>query len=402
MKYLKEKLKEIFWDYPEFWNYYINSDGEINEHDARRFIKKYFEHASKQSVVTEWLKLQDCDDSMRYQHSAIVFFIGAMIQKEIDEDLYIRSEELINGRYIHYPFSYLWFLTCLGHDIGYQVEIYSHEQKGAIREEYENDHRNKKSFFSVSHIYKRLEEKKLTIIPSKERFGKVISQRNSIEADRGFKNNRTCASNCYDKNIVYSNYTVISRRWYSLETQNKYFKMRFFEKGLIDHGITGADYLHEKLLNNYKRAAENRDNGTYENFEDENGKHFSIEQWRIFQYICDCIAAHNMYSSGTEVDRKMQYKRYGLECLWSENFRKISYKEDPLLFILCIADTLEPTKRFGNNNRTLDKIIIHYEKESNILIVHVDDDLGTEKQRADYIRGVQQLEEWVDINVELS
>lgn len=397
---LRMMLLKFFEQYPDFWNYYNRTNGEIREQDARQFIATYFEYASKQSIVADWLQLKDCNDSMRYQHSVIAFFIGSMIQKEMDENLYIRSEELIDGKYIHYSFSYLWFLTCLGHDIGYQVERYSENNIYNIVKEYENVFHKKNGFFSTRNVYSCLPTS-LKIVPSRGRGRNNIRKGEYNFLDMECWRNQVCATKCYDKNIVYSNYTAISRRWYSLETQDKYFEMRFFEDGLIDHGITGADYLHEKLLDNYKRAAENRVSGTYKNFKDENGKHFSIEQWRIFQYICDCIAAHNIHSSGAEIDRKMQYKKYGLRYLWAENFRKISYKEDPLLFILCIADTLEPTKRFENNDQALDKIIIDYKKECNTLYVHVDYDLGTKKQREHYIKGLQSLVDWVDINVQL-
>ena len=45
---------------------------------------------------------------------------------------------------------------------------------------------------------------------------------------------------------------------------------------------------------------------------------------------------------------KAKYVDYSLNCLLPDRFRLISYKDNPLLFILCVADTVEPSKRFAD------------------------------------------------------
>ena len=53
----------------------------------------------------------------RSLHIVNVFFIGAYLQRKIDAHLAIESE-----MDIEYSFSYLWYLLCLAHDIGYRYE----------------------------------------------------------------------------------------------------------------------------------------------------------------------------------------------------------------------------------------------------------------------------------------
>ena len=40
------------------------------------------------------------------------------------------------------------------------------------------------------------------------------------------------------------------------------------------------------------------------------------------------------------------YREYGLDFLIGEKFRRVSFRANPLLFLLCIVDTLDPYKNF--------------------------------------------------------
>lgn len=64
--------------------------------------------------------------------------------------------------------------------------------------------------------------------------------------------------------------------------------------------------------------------------------------------MADCIASHNMYMTDDNEGRIAKYMDYSLNCLLPDKFEPISYKDNPLLFILCVADTIEPSKRFMN------------------------------------------------------
>lgn len=71
------------------------------------------------------------------------------------------------------------------------------------------------------------------------------------------------------------------------------------------------------------------------------------------------------------------YERVNLYCAgvnsttkwwWNLKFHLgISYKDNPLLFILCVADTIEPSKKFPNyrNEDVLNLISIEYSLNDN-------------------------------------
>ena len=97
------------------WNYY---DADIrkpfDKDKARDFIIQYFENGAKKRVVLPFI---DEIDSMRHMHVVSAFFIGLLIKRELCPDLVIFSQ-----KYENYEFSYLWFLVCLFHDMGYAIE----------------------------------------------------------------------------------------------------------------------------------------------------------------------------------------------------------------------------------------------------------------------------------------
>ena len=68
----------------------------------------------------------------------------------------------------------------------------------------------------------------------------------------------------------------------------------------------------------------------------------ALNKLNYLAYIADCIAAHNMYKAEDNDCCKEMYKYYSLNCLLPDKFQRISYRDNPLLFILCVADTIEP------------------------------------------------------------
>lgn len=90
---------------------------------------------------------------------------------------------------------------------------------------------------------------------------------------------------------------------------------------------------------------------------------------------------------------------FGLENVGIRNMESISYKDNPLLFILCVADTIEPSKRFTNyhNKDVLNLISIDYNKNTNLLYVEVDEELYNCDVGHKYVSDIEGLEEWCDI-----
>lgn len=96
---------------------------------------------------------------------------------------------------------------------------------------------------------------------------------------------------------------------------------------------------------------------------------------------------------------RSKYIDYGLNCLLKDKFQLISYKDNPLLFILCVADTIEPSKKFANydNKEILSLISINYNVKDNSLNVEIDAQLYNSTAGKSYVSGIKELEKWCDI-----
>lgn len=145
--------------------------------------------------------------------------------------------------------------------------------------------------------------------------------------------------------IEYNNGTIIKILRYSGEIKNNYFYYRLQEMGKLDYEIVGADEFFSKLVVNYVKEYRVMAVGDFfresiYEFHNERGLHFCSEQLKLFAYIADCIALHNMYKADDNEGRIAKYMDYSLNCLLPYRFQPISYKDNPLLFILCVADTI--------------------------------------------------------------
>lgn len=78
------------------------------------------------------------------------------------------------------------------------------------------------------------------------------------------------------------------------------------------------------------------------------GRHFSENQLPVFSYISDCILAHNIWKQSEETRELYEY--YNLSTALGETYKTLTFFDNPLLYILAIADTLEPIKAYEKIN----------------------------------------------------
>ncbi len=169
--------------------------------------------------------------------------------------------------------------------------------------------------------------------------------------------------------------------------------MSFFSRLVVNYVkeyrvMAVGDFFHESI---------------YE-FHNQRGLHFCSEQIKLFAYIADCIASHNMYKAdGNEICKGI-YRDYSLDCLLPDKFRSIAYKDNPLLFILCVADTIEPSKRFSDyrNEDVLSLISIEYSLRDNFLYVEIDEELYDSEAGHRYVSDIDELEKWCDIKTNVT
>lgn len=379
-------------NHKEFWNYYnVNFDDVFqNEDSAREFIYQYFKYGSKMYPLYTWANSMDKYIQMRNIHTVNVFFIGAFLQRIIDENLTIKSEVTSP-----YPFSYIWYLSCLAHDWGYVYEnyskIYLELPEKRLYHYHSNNGTHTLEFKSRKCWY---QQHGINITYLNPAFGE--------KAKIFYCNQRVMQ--WLKGNIEYNNGTIIKGPRYSSKTKNGYFYYRLYEMSALDHGIIGADEFFSRLVVNYVReyreiAVSDSFHGSIYEFCNNHGLHFYSEQLKIFAYIADCIASHNMYKADDNENLKAIYRRYFLECLLPDEYQLISYKDNPLLFILCIADTIEPSKRFTSyrNEEVLKLISIDYNVDTNLLNVEIAEELYNSNAGYKYVADIKGLEKWCDI-----
>ena len=132
-----------------------------------------------------------------------------------------------------------------------------------------------------------------------------------------------------------------------------------------------------------------------------NNLHFCIEQFRIFRYISDCIASHNIWYA-SDMSSKRSYINFGLNSLVYKKNRKISYEKNPLFYLLCLADSLEPVKR-GNESdaqQILEQIKIDYYHTSKTVKITIRSYWSNSECGKQYIRNVKELTTWLDVKIE--
>lgn len=378
-----------FWDYYNIMNKNVLED--IN--NAHDFIKFMFKNASKEAL----LEMNDFEYNdelhLREEHALRVFYLGAYIQRQIDNNL-----QIISYMDEQYPFSYFWYLCCLSHDFGY---IY--EEMNIIKDElykiYAVKERNKHLMYNSRLLYYRKKRMKINMVaPSFSVYNKCYL--------RGFYNNKRldyyeCSKMCKN-HIVFNNGITVKKCRYTNKLKNNYFWYALRNLNHLDHGIVGADLFFSRLVDIYKASYINLHNGIdIRNFVDKNNRYFNCELLKIFAYIADCIASHNIWKARKK-DEEL-YNNSGLNELVGQNFKRINYEDNPLLFVLCLADSIEPTKKIHNidENIVLENIDIEYNSDIKKLNLRVTSKFIKLKQCKEYIRGVSELEDWMNIHVNI-
>lgn len=89
----------------------------INPESARNYINDYFTAARKEYALSFDFDEQNQLPDDRAIHTVSAFFLGLLIENCLNGEDTLCIESNNNN----FPFSYLWFLTCLYHDYGYCV-----------------------------------------------------------------------------------------------------------------------------------------------------------------------------------------------------------------------------------------------------------------------------------------
>jgi len=384
--------------YSDFWDYYgIHKNKSINEifDNPKSFIENTFEYAEKRCLVP-------CNDNLtlnyhshrpllsdsRSAHSVSTFFLGSIIAHNLFDGVFTGLYAGNNDEKNFFEFSYMWTLTCLYHDCGYYLEqdkdqlskyTLNNNSKSSIT--LKNQKNGKFSYFNSGLSRFRYKNKINDSIWSRKFYSTSIRDEQGNEnVNRNYFDELKTAyinspkllnfpDNQHSVRFPIRSYNIISN----------YFDYRLLSpldnsKACIDHGISGGIIFFDSMLKNYldvyEKAKTNNKSAELCDFlnpnDFDNQMHFYFNQLPVFAYISDCIINHNIWCVESNSIQAQEYSSFSLDNLIGSNYHKVSFYENPLLFILSIADSIEPYKLF--NKCSIDGIL--YSKKELMEIIN--------------------------------
>jgi len=246
----------------------------------------------------------------------------------------LRTRIKARDEYSQRTFLYSWFIACLSHDFGY--------------------------LFEESDIYKQF-------------VGKI--ETGGIDA---FYNE--FISSPPDGRIFKS---------YTYEQVDYYFRKRAKEFHCIDHGIVGGILLYTNLLKaleEWKCLTKVPGNSSLRYYHDRLFR-IPMNPRKYFAEFADSIISHNIFI------KKMNQWRAN-DQMEDLKHKPFSMKYKRLAFILGLADTLEPIKRFDYNPSCLDHISIEI-KNNDRIVITCDENINT----TNYFLGIKDMEGWLNVKV---
>ena len=296
---------------------------------------------TKRDTIAKVLKSDNLKliDDIRYQHILITYFLGLAIYNKCST-----IKEAINKEFCNNPiyqdalekhereeFSYLWFLICLFHDLGYQYE-----------KDFETSKTKFPDFSALKNVTS-IDDDNKTIL---DKFDGV--------------------PNLY-KNII-----------------ENYFYLRKFEHNVYDHGIVGGMQLYYDLCDIRRRNYNNP-----ENEEKVKNGIWKPELEKIFALAASVVICHNIFFAINQEDAK-KYRMYGLSSLINTDKQYIITLQDyPVFFLFCLVDTLEPIKVVKDVD-LLNKI--RYDISSDKITCQINLKCGCKDR---LIKNIRELDTWL-------
>lgn len=342
MKTLIEIYSDLLSE-PEKWCYY---ETMIDDFKLKNFTKEIFASANEAYRFIEWyfdiggkdslLKSIERNGRIHFSKNRAIHTVSTFFL-----GIYIANSfkiDIHSKNELNMNFKYYWFLICLFHDIGYVYEDTFDCQ-------------------SLQHIVRD----GLTAFQRKNRMDYL-------------------GGDCY--------------LTYSRDEINKYLKDRaqcqregeHIKAGKIDHGIAGGLLIYNELHKMFDNSWKNRNdkqNYNRESFHiNNNGRklHVSSNNFPVYAQIADAIMSHNIWVRNLPKRREF----------------KIS-PDNQYLFILALADTIEPLKRELDFVGSI-AMESNHDGEIEIIVPSWQESEKSEK----VVDSVLTMKEWIQVNVEKS
>lgn len=281
----------------ENWNYYTREnefqietiDNWNLDNKHKKFIEDFLKLSGKIEIIN-FFQIE-LDKFERTTHTNSVFFLGCLFYEKLSfkNKINFKREE-------RDEFSFIWFLTSLIHDFGYDIE------------------NNKKRYEKVT---KNIESLKKHFYIEEDLLKQPLDT--------------------YSKNMKEL-----------IDYIPEYYEKRFDgtigrdKNGKIDHGIASGLILYNSLVKNRKDKKDK-----YGEIDTNHNLYWGEDLDLFYATSSYSIAIHNIRSKNKDL--------------------KFSIEDDPFLFLLWIADTLEPTKCFEccNPQYVLENIVIEFNSNQN-------------------------------------
>ncbi len=324
---------------PTQWKYYSSFDEKAyslnsildDGNMAIKFIRDYFEYGGKNMIAEDIERYCKPD---RAAHSISTFFLGITLLplfKKRHANAHIPVDNI---------FLWLWFLTCLYHDMAYKFE----------------DNR--------------------CFCPSLGKFSR-------------------------DKRIQYKIFgnSKIKLKGANKKTVRAYYQYRIKECGCVDHGIVGGMLLYDSLRINYEKVYQDcQRNDSTINHNDFywDRLHFSESHFGEYEKCANAIIQHNLWFKSQEDRGYELYKKYHLDDLTYLSDKP--YYKDWLTALLVFCDSIEPLKRFPSCNPSslLRKIKLKYDENEMYLEIGF---MASCMNVAPYINGILKMNDWTNMSV---
>ena len=322
--------------------------GNQSNRECYNFIKEHFDRGKK-SEILEVDFSKNYKENGKHVHSVVAYLIGIVLkdvfEPRLKEAVYdMTCYNNISEDWFHYL--HTWFLTCLYHDTASCVEDL-------------NDNSEIQNWIELE-----------------DNIHLLYEERNNL------KN-----SSCEGTKFRFNRYNIL--------TILNYCKYREKQKKR-DHGIEGGALLYKKATDNFKKKTANC---KFENnYVMKDGLYWRKEHLDLFAYIADAIITHNIWLA---YDPKMEqiYKNEGLSELIIKNTSdRMTFAEFPLHFMLCLIDTIEPTKRFEEElqiKEILQNISISF--RDNEVCISFSEVIRKTKSFYKWMDSIRELEKWLDV-----
>lgn len=339
----------------EEWDYYFPNEEILNiqnwsdNDEHKEFIKKYLQRGQKEEVLKHFnFSLQDFK---REAHTNSVFFLGCVFYKELNFPINFKRED---G---HDEFYFIWFLTSLVHDFGYQIENCS-SIKTDLSQKITNDINSFKSFYKIDS----------------------------------------------ENDLLNTKYPLEPNTEILIDHVPKYFEARKDGKlsrdssGKIDHGIAAGLLLFDSLLKN-RSEREKLNSEKEKNRQKTDGLFWGVELEAFYAIASSTIATHNMRRGSEKINETLN--KYKMEKLIingkEENIKKLSFDEDSFAFLFALADTLEPLKSYNNcfDRKDILKSITFEIKDHQVTFENKNPELDFKP----FIKSVESLKNWLDVDI---